>query len=202
MFGFLKKKRPESTLELPPPPSPPGFERPAGDIPPIQPLAGPEELPEAPSMPEFPAAPTFEHEPAHEGAGEVELPEVPAPELPEAPVPEEPQPVEEAPEPMPVPELTPVEEQPEVAIADRTLEGREMVRKPLGPTFVSVDEYRAIMENSNRVRAKLMEAEGTMRRLSEIKGEEEKTFDRWRAQLEDVERKLAHVDRVIAKAKR
>jgi hypothetical protein len=187
MFGF-KKKQPLSLPELPPPPSPPDLSQPQGDLPEIKPSA--ETMPE---LPELPAAPSFEHEP--------EL-EAPAPELPEAPVPEAE--VVEKKEEYAVPEpaeLTPVEE-PEVSVFDRTLAAPERTVRPVGPVFVSVDEYRAIMENSNRVRAKLMEAEEFMQRLNEIKAEEEKAFERWRGQLEDVERKLGHIDRVIAKAQR
>lgn len=186
MFGF-KKKQPLSLPELPPPPSPPDFAKPQGDIPMITPA---EALPE---LPELPAAPGFEHDE-----------EVPAPELPEVPRPEEAPALAEAPEVSEapaMPELAPVDES-EVSVFDRTIAAPERAVRPVGPTFISVDEYRAIMENSNRVRAKLMEAEGFMHRLNEIKVEEEKTFERWRSQLEDVERKLGHIDRVIAKAQR
>jgi len=188
MFGF-KKKQPLSLPELPPPPSPPDFAKPQGDIPMITPG---ETLPE---LPELPAAPSFEHD---EG-----LAEAPAPELPELPAPEEAAPswTPEIPEAPAMPELAQVEEH-EVSVFDRTIAAPERAFRPVGPTFISVDEYRAIMENSNRVRAKLMEAEEFMRRLNEIKAEEEKTFERWRGQLEDVERKLGHIDRVIAKAQR
>ncbi len=128
--------------------------------------------------------------------------EIPTPEMPDIPKPEYGRKEEyekaelyekkedyEKPE---LPELQPVEEPFE----------RETVRKPIGPTFVSVDEYRNILDNSNRIRAKLSEAEEFMHRLDEVKAEEEKTFDKWRGQLEDVERKLAHIDRLIERAKR
>ena len=179
-------------LELPPPPSPPGMDlpRPTGDIPPIKNI---------PELPEFPAAPSEETnvEP-FEG---VDLPEAPMPEMPEAPTA-----TEEAltfPESTEEPAVAGHELEPEVSVFDRTREEpREIIRKVTGPVFVSMDDYRTVMEQSERVRAKLAEAEQVVHRLDEIKIEEEKVFDRWRVQLEDVERKLGHVDRVIAKAQR
>ncbi len=200
MLGLFKKKPSLSMPELPPPPSPPDFSKPVGDIPAIQAsdaIEGPEELPAPGEMPEFPS---FESRP-----GGMEMPELPSapereeqPELPEAPLPELPE--------APTPDgMEPVESRGPFTVEEPTLEpsGRvETVRRPVGPAFVSVDEYRSILENSNRVRAKLVEAEEFVRRLNEIKAEEENAFEKWRVQLEDIERKLAHVDKVIAKAKR
>ena len=171
-------------------------------MPPITPAEGPE-------LPELPAAPSFEHEgeeekpapPSYEPFEGVELPEAPVPEMPETPEPS----AGERAVPEWMPETAPEMPSgfPEMPVFDRTIpEHEEALRKPVGPVFVSVDEYRTIMENSNRVKAKLSEAEDFLHRLEEIKTEEEKVFDRWRGQLEDVERKLGHIDRVIAKAKR
>ncbi len=188
MFGLFKKKR-VSLPELPPPPAPPSLMKPEGDFAPIS----------FPEIPELPAAPSFEHE----AESAVELPEAPAPELPELPQPdEEGIEVPESYEKEEAVELAPVEEAPPEAVFDRTIAGREIVRKHVGPVFVSMDDYRAIMEGSNRVRAKLTETDEIMHRLNELKTEEEKTFERWRVQLEEVERKLSHIDRVIAKAKK
>jgi hypothetical protein len=190
MFGFGKKKQSTAMPELPPPPSPPGSARPQGDIPAITAPETHDDLPELPEMPRR----------------SVDLPEPPAPEMPEMPAHEDfpaPEPVKEFEMPQPqserpdFPELMPAESHDAPAF-----EQRETVRRSVGPAFVSVDDYRTIMEHSNRVREKLAEAEQFVHRLHEIKAEEESVFEKWRGQLEDVERKLGHIDRVIAKAKR
>ena len=193
MFGFGKKKK-LSLPELPPPPSPLEFPMPEGDIPEIRP----------PEFGEIPSA-----EPEEET--QIELPEAPSPKMPRVPMPGEaivPEPSEEIPsfdekiEPL-IPEVAPEEAAPEVPMEEAMpIEERETVRKPVGPAFVSVDEYRNILEHSNRVRAKLDEADEFVNRLVEIKSEEEKAFDRWRSQLEEIERKLGQIDRIISKAKR
>ncbi|MEM4239727.1 MAG: hypothetical protein QXM31_01300 [Candidatus Woesearchaeota archaeon] len=190
MFGLFKKKRP-SLPELPPPPSPPEFPMPAGDIPSIKApevpkeIALPEEAPEIPEPQEIP-------QPEELPAG---LPEAPAPEMPELPEPVE--------EPMPE-EPTRIEPKPaeEAPAEEVEIPERETIRKPIGTAFVAVDEYRTIMDHSNRVREKLDEADNFVHRLSEIRAEEEKVFDKWRSQLEEIERKLGQIDRVIAKSRR
>ncbi len=200
MFGFGKKKKP-SLPELPPPPSSLEMPMPEGDIPAIRP---PSEIQEESELPEIPS---FEPE-----EKEVELPEIPEPKMPKVPMPGEailPESLEEIPsfeekefapvspkiEEVPEEEQVPIEE--EMPVAER-----ETVRPQVGPAFVSVDEYRNILEHSNRVREKLDEADGMVARLHEIKASEEKTFGKWRSQLEEIERKLGQIDKVISKAKR
>ena len=45
-----------------------------------------------------------------------------------------------------------------------------------------------------------MDAENFVRRLGDLKNEEERSFERWRTLLEDVEKKMNYVDQLIAKA--
>jgi hypothetical protein len=92
----------------------------------------------------------------------------------------------------------------EVQVFDRTISKQEVetVRPTLRPTFVAVDDYKKIINDTNMIRGKLMEAENFVRRLGDIKNEEERAFEKWRTQLEDVEKKLGYVDQLIAKAER
>ena len=124
----------------------------------------------------------------------------------------------EAPSPIaeviPLPELPPALPAPqapagekEVKIFDKTIVGeaveepvREVVRAIPKPTFVAVEDYKRIINDTNTIRSKLMDAENFVRRLSDLKNEEERSFEKWRTQLEDVEKKLSYVDHLIAKA--
>lgn len=92
---------------------------------------------------------------------------------------------------------------PEKAVFDKTIEEPpEQIHIPLKPAFVAVNDYKRIINDTNTIRAKLMDAESFIKRLSDIKNEEERTFDKWRNQLEDVEKKLSYVDQLIAQAQR
>ncbi|MBW2970180.1 hypothetical protein KY309_03190 [Candidatus Woesearchaeota archaeon] len=139
-----------------------------------------------------------------------ELPMPPPPPMPAAPEIqgdiEEIRPTEIGPEPE-IPELPPALPAPEIykKPAEPAWEKEEEkieVRPPLKPTFVAIEDYKRIINDTNTIRAKLMEAENFVRKLGDLKNEEERAFEKWRTQLEDVEKKLGYVDQLIAKAER
>ena len=83
---------------------------------------------------------------------------------------------------------------------------RERILKAIGieskePLYVMVDNYREIMEGTNQVRSHLKEANDVIVRLGELKNEEDKEFEKWRLELEDMQRKLMYVDKVIFESK-
>ena len=151
-------------------------------------------LPPPPSPPEIPTLLKGDIEPiqATDEAPHIEpLPELPAPTgwKPEIPAGEK-----------------------EVKVFDKTIKPeimeeealeapvRETIRVTPKPTFVAVEDYKRIINDTNAVRSKLMDAENFVRRLSDLKNEEERAFEKWRTQLEDVEKKLNYVDSLIARA--
>ncbi|MBW3002068.1 hypothetical protein KY338_02810 [Candidatus Woesearchaeota archaeon] len=198
MFKFLKKKKEEKAeedFELPPPPAPPADltapsapeeEEASVEIPDIKPKLEFPEL-EKDRMPEFPELPSEEH--YVEDVHEAEMPR-----LPEHPTLAEP----EFPEIKP--EMTPRR------IFDRTIQ--EAVEKPeeiirheeIKPMFVAVEDFKNLASNTNFVRSKLVEAEEYLQRLTDLKNQELKAFEKWKKTLESVESKLSYVDKVIAEA--
>jgi hypothetical protein len=194
MFKFLKKKKEETAeedFELPPPPAPPAdLTAPSAPVEEEAPIEFPEIKPEkekAYKMPEFPELPSEEHyvEDIHE-AEKPMLPEHPSlaePEFPEV-----------------KPGLTPRK------IFDRTIQ--EVTEKPeelvrheeVKPIFVAVDDFKSLAANTNFIRSKLVEAEEYLQRLTDLKNQELKAFDKWKKTLENVESKLSYVDKVIAEA--
>jgi hypothetical protein len=199
---FKKKKEDKEEIELPPPPKPPE----AAGLPEDEIMPGEEapKLPEFgagfPEMPEpseeFPefdemppkAAPSFEEE-------EQEIEHIEIPRLPEI----EAHPSMRKAE-LEIPDVTPKK------VFDRTIEevapSREEVipDREIKPMFVAVDEYNTLTSNTNFVRSKLIEAEEYLQRLTDLKNQEVKAFDKWRKTLENVEAKLSYIDKVIAKA--
>jgi len=119
--------------------------------------------------------------------------EIPPIQFEEAPLPE---PMTEEPAPLVV------EERPMMQIRTEApvLEDLERVHVATRPLFVAVSDYKAILAGVNSVRSKLMEVDHVIGKLNTIKNEEEQYFERWRTQLEDVEKKLNYVDQIIAKA--
>lgn len=145
----------------------------------------------------------------------------PPPRQPES-LPPPPEPVPDLPEALPEPEDIPTELPPppigdfepirapdefppvETRPFPVPMKEEEVIEPPRVPSksFVAVEDFKSIVDNSNRVRAKIMEAEELVKHLSDIKSEEERLFERWRGSLEQIEKKLNHVDKVIEKAQR
>ena len=175
VLDFLRKKK-EKELPMPPPPGPPSVPAFRGDIEPIR-------APEGPEMPLEPKG----------------LPPIPTP--PPLPIPS----VEDIPEEVPLPPR-PIQEIPaeeKEVVFDRTVkEETEVIRPKIKPAFVAVEDYKKIINDTNVIRSKLMGAESFVRRLSDLKNEEEKAFEKWQSQLESVEKKLNYVDQLITKAQR
>jgi len=94
----------------------------------------------------------------------------------------------------------------EMQVFDKTITQEEpiveTVRPSTKPAFVAIEDYKRIINDTNIIRSKLMDAETFVKRLGDLKNEEERSFERWRTQLEDVEKKLNYVDQLIAKAER
>jgi hypothetical protein len=70
---------------------------------------------------------------------------------------------------------------------------------PSDVPYVDISNFHEIMTNVGKIRDTLKESEDRVNRMAEIKNIEEKELEKWRSQLEDIERKLSFVDQVISK---
>lgn len=207
VFDFLKKKKAKK-LPLPPPPSPPGKVQ--GDFEPIRPAAPKEspELPEPPQlqgsqgMPQFPEMPLTQSEP-FDFPELPELPEAPGPGVPRMPnTPQSPR--MEAPMP-PAPRTPPLAPEPARSFEPHDQPDFESVpehRAIPARSFVSIDDYKKIVSETNNIRSRLVNADNYVKKLSDLRQGEERALKMWHEQLEKVEKKLSYVDELIASAKR
>jgi len=138
-------------------------------------------------IPPPPLPKPFEEIPPVRPEGLSELPEFPS--IPQE-LPQEESPQEEIVQPLAEPEIAPVPAH------------VPQLREAPHQMFVSVDDYKKIMQNTNSIRAKLIETESSLAKLSELRAQEEHLVDRWSKELAEVERKLARVDHAIARAQR
>lgn len=65
------------------------------------------------------------------------------------------------------------------------------------PLFITIEGYRRILADLDHVKNQLKHAEDVVGRLNELKSAKDKEFEKWRMELEDVQRKLLYVDKVI-----
>lgn len=109
------------------------------------------------------------------------------------------------------PSLPAPAEEKEVTVFDKThtqegVESKpervEQVRMLPRAAFIAMEDYKRIVNDTNSIRAHVMNAESFAKKLTELKTDEERALERWRSHLEDVEKKLAYVDQLIEKAEK
>jgi len=72
----------------------------------------------------------------------------------------------------------------------------ELAREGM-PVFVKVDDYKEVLEVMNMIRNKIEEAKEILGKINELKNEEDAELELWHTGLEEVERKMAFVDKVL-----
>lgn len=76
-------------------------------------------------------------------------------------------------------------------------EGRFSPQRPEGPLFVDVDAFQHMIEYIDIVKKQVKQSDITLQHLDEIKNAKDRELDGWRTQLEDIQRKLNYVDKIL-----
>ena len=63
--------------------------------------------------------------------------------------------------------------------------------------FVKIDEYKEVLNTLNMLKSKLGDARENLNRINELKNEEDAELDTWHTELEEVERKVEHIDKAL-----
>lgn len=186
LLGLFKKKK-SNVLELPPPPK---FSV-SKELPDIEDIHARNEQEELPPAPNPDLVPIEENSMPDDSSDLLpQFPSIPSQDEFENPV------FEQVPA-----------KKDDALVFDKTIQREEQVpfevihKKPAAyKTFVSLDDYSAISHSAQVVSNSLAEAEALVKKLNQLRIEENKTVDKWLGRLEDIEKKLAHVDKVLARA--
>ncbi|MBS3098371.1 hypothetical protein J4209_06275 [Candidatus Woesearchaeota archaeon] len=167
---FLKKKEKPMEADLDVPPMPP-------------PMEGDEEMGPLSDIP--PPPPDFEELPPFPSPLEKEETfskvELTLPEIPE----------EEA--------LGEVEEFEGEAIVEKRPLPKEEPIEVTKPIFVRADKFKDILKEMGHIRGNIKENEAALIRVEDLKEDKEKEFEKWRSNLEDIQRKLTYADQALFK---
>ncbi len=196
---FLKREKKEDFDELDLPPAPPsleGFEENLPELPDIpdfesEKISVKEEdfpkfdFPEKEELPEFPEFPEIEETPTQTAP-------VSAPQIE---VPEPMQPAEEVQSSFPSTSAFPK--------VERRLFSHEKMalrERPTGKTiYVRVERFKATLGSINMVRSDLRKSEEALTKLENIKSAKDRSFDKVRSSLDDLQKKLIFVDKTLFK---
>ena len=185
---FFKRKQKESPGIPPPPPPEDGEEAKAEQT--------KEELPELPEL-------SYEQH-MKSDMPEIKPKEMKKPEFPEIPkedFPEEPEEEKRGEYEKPEAKEAPEEYKKEEAAEEHYInaEAAATIALTKGPKFVTAARFQNILNEADSIRDSIKETEETIRRINGLKEAEQKELEKWRAHIEDVEKKLNYVDRVIFK---
>jgi hypothetical protein len=65
------------------------------------------------------------------------------------------------------------------------------------PVFVKIDEYKDILDIVNVMKTKIAEAKHVLRRINELRTDEDNELEMWNNNITDVERKVEQVDKTL-----
>jgi hypothetical protein len=68
---------------------------------------------------------------------------------------------------------------------------------PEMPIYVRIEEYKDVLDVINMVKNRLKQAKDTLRKINELKNEEDVEMEKWEAGLDQVERRIAFIDKVL-----
>ena len=73
------------------------------------------------------------------------------------------------------------------------------MRERIGaPVFVKVDEYKEILDVLDLIKSKISEIRETLGGISEIRNEEDAEVSMWNSTIDDIEKKISDIDRMMA----
>ncbi|MBW2978397.1 hypothetical protein KY331_06130 [Candidatus Woesearchaeota archaeon] len=141
------------------------------------------EIPPAPpseeELPEFPEIPEFKEE---------EKPEIH--EIPIAPPKPEPMKAEK-PEAQKIEARAFKEERKELKKAE--------MREEFKPLFIKMESFQSIINELGHIKSIAKESEDAIARVDDFAGDQEKEFNKWHSQLNDMQKKLIFIDKTIFK---
>ena len=89
----------------------------------------------------------------------------------------------------------------EVEVPEEEIEDSPPVRKykTEGPIFVDIDAFRTLLNDLDGIRNDIKSSSDILQHLSEIKNSKDDEFEKWRLALEDLQKKIVYVDKIIYK---
>lgn len=66
------------------------------------------------------------------------------------------------------------------------------------PVFVKVEEYKEVINIISSIRSKIEDARTALKKVQDLKNEEDAELELWQSAIDDVERKVEFVDSTLS----
>ncbi|MFP4112406.1 MAG: hypothetical protein ACLFPQ_01705 [Candidatus Woesearchaeota archaeon] len=73
----------------------------------------------------------------------------------------------------------------------------EPMRAPEMPVFVKIEDYKDVIDIMELIKSKVNEANKILDNIRQLKSQEDAELEQWSANIEEVERKVAYVDKTL-----
>ncbi len=74
-------------------------------------------------------------------------------------------------------------------------EEKELPKPPIMPVFVEVDSFKSLLDDINKMKSTLAESKEGFASMETLRMEQDKSLNKWKSVLEDLQRKLIFIDR-------
>tara|TARA_Y100000310_G_C20615250_1_gene780284 strand:+ start:397 stop:1035 length:639 start_codon:yes stop_codon:yes gene_type:complete len=205
-MGWFSKE--EKVPEIPPAPQLPSI--------PVPPISEKKESPELPELPSFPAGKKNEalnneivksavsdapednevvvdmpsEDGVHNDNQESAIPPVPPKQIPQLPPTQSSTPVPLVANP-PIPQQTPEKRTLELSPA---IQHQAPKTKQIEPVFVRIDKFQEAQKDFDKIQKDVQEIESTLRKVKDIKADEEAQLSAWTKDLEKIKSRLSEID--------
>jgi hypothetical protein len=205
-MGWFSKE--EKVPEIPPAPQLPSI--------PVPPISEKKESPELPELPSFPAGKKNEalnneivksavsdapednevvvdmpsEDGVHNDNQESAIPPVPPKQIPQLPPTQSSTPVPPVTNP-PIPQQTPEKRTLELSPA---IQHQAPKTKQIEPVFVRIDKFQEAQKDFDKIQKDVQEIESTLRKVKDIKADEEAQLSAWTKDLEKIKSRLSEID--------
>lgn len=65
------------------------------------------------------------------------------------------------------------------------------------PVFVKIEDYNDVLDVTNMIKNKIVEAKETLGKLNELKNAEDSEVELWKTNLDEIERKVDFIDKTL-----
>jgi len=69
--------------------------------------------------------------------------------------------------------------------------------KETAPVFVKISNYKEVLDIVDVLKAKLNDARGTLRKINDIKAEEDRELADWNKNIEDIDKRVRIIDKTL-----
>jgi len=91
----------------------------------------------------------------------------------------------------------PIRAEPVPMISEPAFDSSMKRTKSVEPIYVRLDKFQTTVEAFEDIRKKIMEIEGVLSKIKEIKSQEERELEEWEQEIQSIKARIEHIDKSV-----